>query len=423
VTHAAWSPPAAETAARSDFWRIASLAAAALILLLYSQAWVFPLIGDKPSTDQGGLVRILFLPAYAAAFMLLAQRPGRTAAALLRQPFLIVLMVIVALSILWSVSPDQSLRRAVAVYCTTLGAVTIAARYRWSELADLIAGCFAALAVIVLLVSLLLPSIGVMTEIFPGAWRGVWPEKNAMGGVMAIGVVVIASAAAINPARAKVWAPLAALALGMVLMSTSKTSLVAVMLGLGALAMVMLARRGPAAAVTVAWFAVVALGGLAGVMLLAPDLLLNLLGKDATLTGRTRIWAAVMRQIAERPWTGYGYDAVWNETGTWGPKAWIVKQAGFTPQHAHNAWLEQWLGLGLAGLSAFVLFYAQTLILAVAAAFRERGAYLAVPFLVVYSLMTVTESVAVTYHDLRWVLFVIVAVKLAWPDARDRPPT
>jgi O-antigen ligase len=169
-------------------------------------------------------------------------------------------------------------------------------------------------------------------------------------------------------------------------------------------------------AVGVSWLAVVGVAALVGVLVLAPDLVFALLGKDATLTGRTKIWAAVMRQIELRPWTGFGYDAVWGETGPWGPRAWIIKQAGFTPQHAHNSWLEQWLGLGVFGLAAFALFYLQTLVLAVLAAFRERGALLAVPFLVVYILMTLTESVAVTYHDLRWVLFVTMAVKLARPD-------
>ena len=38
-----------------------------------------------------------------------------------------------------------------------------------------------------------------------------------------------------------------------------------------------------------------------------------LLGKDATLTGRTKIWDAIWRQIQERPWTGYGYSAVWDD--------------------------------------------------------------------------------------------------------------
>jgi len=50
--------------------------------------------------------------------------------------------------------------------------------------------------------------------------------------------------------------------------------------------------------------------------------------------------------------------------------------------------------------------------------FRSRGALLAVPLLVVYTLMTLTESVGLVYNDMRWVMFVAVAVKLAWPDDR-----
>jgi hypothetical protein len=49
----------------------------------------------------------------------------------------------------------------------------------------------------------------------------------------------------------------------------------------------------------------------------------------------------------------------------------------------------------------------------VASVFRERGAYLAFPFLVVYSLTALTESIAVSYNDMRWVIFVCFAVKLA----------
>jgi hypothetical protein len=68
------------------------------------------------------------------------------------------------------------------------------------------------------------------------------------------------------------------------------------------------------------------------------------------------------------------------------------------------------------GLIAWGLFYLQTMTLAVIAVFRDRGALLAFPFLVVYSLVSLTESIAVVYNDFRWVLFVAFAAKLAFPD-------
>jgi O-antigen ligase len=113
---------------------------------------------------------------------------------------------------------------------------------------------------------------------------------------------------------------------------------------------------------------------------------------------------------------------VWEVKGVWSPLASIVKTAGFTPIHAHSAWIEQWIGMGVFGLAAFALMYAQTLMLAAVALFRERGAYFAVPFLIVYTLMSLTESIAVTFHDFRWMMFVMVATKLVWPDRDVREP-
>jgi O-antigen ligase len=405
-----------QAASRSRIRRALLALAAVGMLATYSQFFVFPVFGEGPRlAAAGGLIRNLYFPAYAAGLLLVALSPADTLRALARQPFLLLLMAIVVISMTWSIAPDQTARRAFAVYCTTLGGIALAVRYRWTELAELTAACFAGLAVLSLVICLAIPSIGVMSEIFPGAWRGMWAEKNAFGGNMALGFVVTVAAAALNPRRAKMWASFAMLMLGLVLMSTSKTSLVSLLLGLGGLMMVAFARRGPAAGVMTVWVTVLGVAMFAAVMLFAADLFFGVLGKDATFTGRTKIWSAAMRQIAERPWTGYGYESVWTLEGPWGPLAWIVKDAGFKPQHAHNSWIEQWLGLGIGGLVAFGLMFLQTLVLTILAVFRHRGALLAAPLVIVYGLMTFTESVAVVYNDLRWVLFVAVAVKLAWP--------
>jgi len=406
-------------AGRLTAWGAAAAAAGGFLFLIYSQFWVFPLLGEAADPAAGGIMRLIYMPSYGAAFVLAAMSPGEVLKSLLRQPFLVILMLVVLASVTWSFSPDQTVRRVVAVYFTTLGGLALAARFSWAALCEVLGVCFAGLVVLSFLAAVAVPSIGVMHELFPGAWRGVWVEKNALGGNMALGFIVLAAAAVLNPPRAKLWAAFAALALGLVLMSTSKTSLVSLLVGLSALIFVGLARRGPASGVTMVWLAVVGLGLAAGVVLFAADAVFEILGKDATLTGRTKIWSAAMRQIEQRPWTGYGYGAVWDEKGAWGPLAWIKHDAAFTPKHAHNSWIEQWLGLGVFGLAAFAMTYLQTLALATVAIFRSPGAYLAVPFLAVYSLMSLTESVAVTYHDFRWVLFVAVAAKLVLGDRAE----
>jgi O-antigen ligase len=395
---------------------IAAFAGGVFMLLTYSQGWEMPLTGEQADASQSALLRALYFPAYAVAMLLLFAIPWTSFRALLRQPFLIAIMAIVAISILWSTSPDQTVRRVVANYCTTLSGVVLAARWRWASLAEVIATSFAILAVLCLFTGLFVPSIGVMTELFPGAWRGLWQEKNALGTNMAFGFVVMAAAALLNPRRARLWWACAGLALLLVVLSTSKTSLVSLLLGVGVMGFIALARRSPASSVASTWAAVVGIGLVASFIVFASDVFLGLLGKDATLTGRTKIWAGVMERIHERPITGYGYGAVWDDEGNWGPLAKITKAAGFRAHHAHNSWLEQWIDLGIFGLGAWALLFLQTWVTSLVAVYREKGAYLALPFLVVYSLETLTESVAVTYNDMRWMIFVALAVKLTFPD-------
>jgi exopolysaccharide production protein ExoQ len=336
--------------------------------------------------------------------------------ATIRQPFLILLLGVVCASVFWSIAPDQTARRAVAILFTTLAGVMLGARYRWAQLAEIVAISYAVLAVCCLLIAIAVPRIGVMSEIFPGAWRGLWSEKNVLGGIMALGFSLFVAAAVLNPRRWIVWCGFAALALFLVLMSQSKTSLVSLLLGSMAIGFVFIVQRGPAVGVASVWLAVTACGLLGAFIFFASDVFFNLLGKDATFTGRTEIWAGIMRQIELRPWTGYGYAAVWSDTSGRGPFAWIVKDAGFTPQHAHNSWLEQWLGMGIIGLGAWGLFYLQTMTTAVLAVFRHKGAYLTFPFMLIFTLISLTESIALTYNDFRWVLLVGFAVKLAYPD-------
>lgn len=405
---------AARDAERTDLWDWLAFSLAVFFLLIYSQAWIVPLFGVEISEAGSGIIRNIYFPAYAAGIVLFAMAPGATIAAMFRQPFLLLLLAIVALSTLWSIAPDQTIRRIIAVYSTTLCGIALAVRFRWATLAEILGAANAVLVLGSIVYAVIPPHHGIMTELFPGAWRGLWNEKNALGGNMAFAFSIFSAAALLNPRRQWLWWIFAILALALVLLSTSKTSLVSLILGAGAVGFVWVARRGPASGVMATWAAVLGALLLAAFLLFASDVFLEILGKDATLTGRTKIWEAALRQAELRPWTGYGYAAVWDDKTGWGPLAWITKQAGFKPSHAHNAWIEQWLGLGYAGLIAWALFYLQTMGAAVAAVFSRAGAYLALPFLVIYSLLTLTESVAVTYNDVRWAIFVTLAVKLAW---------
>jgi exopolysaccharide production protein ExoQ len=396
---------------------------AVLTILIFSNGWQLFVLGENADPDGSALARAMYLPAYAATAALLAFQPWRSAVAALRTPLLWLIVLTVFASTLWSIDPGLTGRRAVALLFTTLAALALAARYDWPALSEVFAASFGCLALASFLTGLLIPHLGRMTELFPGAWRGVWSEKNALGDHMALGVVIFLAAAALNPKRRWVWLPAAGLALALVVLSTSKTSLVGLAGGLAALGLVWLIRRGPASAVAASLLAVTGLLAIGAAALFASTEILGLLGKDATLTGRTKIWGPVIRQAELRPWTGYGYGAVWDDQTIWGPLAWISKEATFIAREAHDSWLEVWLGLGYIGLGLWSAYFAETWLRMLRALYTSPGAYLAAPFLVIYSLTTITESVVLNYNDFIWVLFAAVAIRLALPSSRISPQT
>jgi exopolysaccharide production protein ExoQ len=94
----------------------------------------------------------------------------------------------------------------------------------------------------------------------------------------------------------------------------------------------------------------------AAVMIVAtPDLLFSLLGKDASLTGRTGIWSAVIESIAKRPLLGYGYQAFW--LALEGESYRVILAVSWVLAQAQNGFLDVMLEMGAAGLAIVVLIF------------------------------------------------------------------
>ncbi len=378
------------------------------VVLTFSQGWVMPLLGPNGDPEASGFVRALYAPGYLAGAVLAWSGRRRLVTLAARAPLLWPPLVVIALSCLWSIDPGVSGRRAVALGFTVLGGLGLAARFDWGELVEAVAAAFALLVLGSYGLGLGKPDWGRMTELFPGAWRGLWMEKNALGDFMAVGCTAFAAAAWLNPRRRWLWVGFGAMAVGLIALSTSKTSLVVALAGAGALGFTAVTRRGGVWTLAAAFAAVSALAAAGVVALTAGDAVFAMLGKDATLTGRTKVWAGALREAATRPWTGFGYGVVWTDEDRWSPRAWIFKYAGFTAHHAHNSWIETYLGLGRLGLGAVALMMLDVWARALASVARSPAAVFAIPFLTVYSLTMLTESVMLIYNDFYTTLLVAV---------------
>ncbi|MGO4410404.1 MULTISPECIES: O-antigen ligase family protein [unclassified Brevundimonas] len=397
---------------------ILAFLASVLVVLIYSQSWAAPMTGY--GARSADFLRNGYYPAYVLAVGLVLIRPGAALKALARSPLMILLLALTAASVLWSINPDVTLRRVLALLFTTLGGVALASRWRWATLAEIFATAMAVMMVASLFLGALMPEWGRMQEIFPGAWRGLWLEKNALGENMGLAALFMTAAAIMVPARRRLWLALAVIAAVLVILSTSKTGLVVLILSFASMGFVALVQAGPKRAIVGTWLAVVAVCAALLVIVTRSDLIFDLLGKDATLTGRTEIWGGILHQMQQRPWTGFGYGVVWDDTSPGGPNAWIAHEAKFTAAHAHSGWLEVYLALGIPGVVLLGAWMVEMWGRSLWAAYARPSGWLLMPMMTAYTLTMLTESITMNWHNLRWVLFVALALKAVIGD-QDAP--
>ena len=189
-------------------------------------------------------------------------------------------------------------------------------------------------------------------------WRGAFPHKNTMAAFMVFGIVFVLSFERHTPRKRMAVAVM----LVLVVLSRSGT-------GSACLLTVMLSlywcrryiretvRRGSAMIVLSFLGSIIAVGAVVSFV----PAILELYGKDRTLSGRTEIWSAALAAIRQKPWTGFGWGGVWIDP-TREPTFTIVRQLGFIVFHAHNGPLEILIELGVIGLVLYLTMFFSVMI-------------------------------------------------------------
>jgi O-antigen ligase len=324
-----------------------------------------------------------------------------------------LLCVVVALcwlSFQWSVAPGDTLRRAFGLTMGMAFSVYLAARYDWRQLLKLLTWAWIAMVIGCFIFALFFSPWHVMRDEHPGAWSGLWTHKNTLASIMSFGCGVMLSAAVLDR-RLRPWALAGfAGAVLLILFSTGRTALLSLAAGTAALTLFWMMRRGPVAMVVLGAGALSVAILIAGLIFLAPQVLVEIIGRDLTLTGRTDIWESLNRAIDQRPWLGYGFGAFWVDEH--GPRFWVQRDVAWNVIGAHNGWLEIMLAVGRLGL---ILVLIQLTVMIVRAA-RFGLDPIAGVYPPVLLAMTLVYSFSESYllaQNVFWLLYVIVAAKLA----------
>lgn len=393
-----------------------------VIIAMLTGALIGPVFA--PLQEETPILRLVWLPAYAAIVGLLLFRVDRLWRA---WPAMVVIAALVGLAFAsryWSIDFDTTMRRVVALAISCGFALYLGAVFRGPHLPRLLMHTALVLAVGSLVMVLAFPSIGVHQAENAGLWRGLWYEKNQMGAVMVIGATAAAACLA-SPDPRRLLPTLALIfSSGLVLATQSKTSLLCLMIGLGLIGGFWALRRGgPAATVLAIWGAVVLAG--AGLWLWQAHSveLLEALGKDPSLTGRTDIWDSLMRKVADRPWTGYGYGAFWGRIGESVPADWVRKETGWLVPSAHNGWIDLLVQLGWPGTILVGGLMATTALVALLRSFGSgvREGWWALGFLSAFFVLSLSESILMAHQGLPWVLFLAILTRAVLPSPVPMP--
>lgn len=333
------------------------------------------------------------------------------------------------LSALWSDYPMITIRRSGTAITTALWGAYLASRFSLRDIIILVAEAIGIIAVASLIVTVLFPGIGIDTLLdssfsgIPG-WKGILSDKNSLGIVMATGAVSMFYLVLTPSGRRRdqaYWFLGFLLCAGLLYLSQSRTGWIAAMIGLIAcLAGRSMYRRPPIGLVILSW---IVLLGVPLVLFVLSDLgtFTELVGKNATLTGRVELWRVVLPYGAQKPWLGYGYGAFWIAKSPLTQEIWSILNS-YKPPHAHNGWIETYLELGLVGCAVVALQMFQILINAVRATLggRDVDAPYLLMIVVMMLLFNMVEADLIRAPALFWPFLIIGPVAISKVMRRPR---
>jgi O-antigen ligase len=341
------------------------------LLVLY---WAVP--GDifTPSNDvydemmsapnlTARTIKIIIL---VTGLIIMLQRSGQ-ARLLLKNtnPYFLIFLVLAPLSVVWSISPGDTLARCVSVFAiVSISAAFCMAGWHQQRLQNVLRPVLSVLLLGSIALYFYNPDLALEhgEGTLHNSWHGLTAQKNTFGDLSSYGVVLWLHAVLSKQVpRIRALAGFA-LSFSCVFLSRSSTSLLASVFACGFMLLLLwspkyLRRYMP---YIVATFALLVLSYALAVLNLVPGLhvllkpVMYLTGKDMTFSNRTEVWRIVRDHIQLSPLKGSGYGAYWIGGLPTSPSYRMVQELYFYPAEAHNGYLEITNDLGFIGLTVLI---------------------------------------------------------------------
>jgi O-antigen ligase len=319
------------------------------------------------------------------------------------------------LSTLWSLSPTTSLYHGVQLAMTILAAFLMVHQLPRQRIVVVV---FLALTIC------MLGSMGYAIADFrgrtQGVWNGLFTHKNELGGAMAALIVTGTCLFLMG------WRPLFSLAVTVLAVATlakSRSGSAILVTGLTLCPIVLAYSLRQGRNVLSFGIGILILAGVGIVSWIVfshvdvVELVLNDLGKDRTLSGRTQLWSFGIDAFTQHPWLGHGYKGYWENPQTSVEYLrYVIKQRLW---FFHNNFIEAAVAFGIMGPILLLAGIVGGYITTIKTFLRERTytALWCVLIVIYVSLYTLSENPLIANHSI-WQLLLVVAIAAAM----QRPP-
>lgn len=324
-----------------------------------------------------------------------------------RNLLIFLFLLIPVFSCFWSIAPETTLRRVIALLGTSFFGVYMAFAFPPDRVLRTLALIYALVAAASAFFIVALPNYGVhQIGEYAGVWRGVYAQKNEFGAAMAMAVLALILCPKYTRMELVLSRGAILLCFFFLVMSESRAAWLSLAIATFiAVPLHQISGRGTRSAIKGFGFvfAVVILGGL---IFHYSEQILGLMGKDATLTGRTGVWELTLNQAMLKPILGYGYRAYWitdNKLRLQPTENWSDEIG-----HAHNTYVDMFAELGFLGIISFTILLCVMIwkfSIRITRHFDFINAW-ALSFVTFILVRGFAESTMLQHADINWVLFV-----------------
>ena len=315
--------------------------------------------------------------------------------------FLLMFLLCVIASIGWSQDPMLSLKRFIAMLSVVFFAGFIAYNYSLEKITFMLGCAIGVAALIGLILALVMPSAAFISGgIRDGAFKGIFTEKNAGARLNAIAILLLLPMIRQRNRWALFCSFFSFIA---IVLAQSATGVVLIIAGTVSYGYFLTLIRLRVHRSRLAFLGCTLL--YLAVCLFLYDysaVLLELAGRDPSLTDRTMIWELLGPFVDSHFLKGYGFGAFWSSIDA----DEFITRWGYIG-NAHSGYVETLLNGGIIQLTALTLLLAEALFKQYRAVIANQSAQFRASALVIIGLFVVTNYVAYVIPNYRSAEFLV----------------